>query len=148
MVPRSEGFLSGKTGVKMKKIFRSEKDVKDAVKIILKKYKAWYFMPVTGGYGKSGVPDFACVYKGHPIFIETKFGYNKPTPLQKLEMEKLYNSGAIVFVINENSVSVVDDLLLSLSMDATNIVMCSSFDNLRENGMFKETDTKCGQEIN
>ena len=122
----------------MKKTFKNEGDVKSAVKEILKSYGAWYFMPVTYGYGKSGVPDFCCVFEGNPIFIETKFGSNKPTALQKAEMERLYDSGAFVFVINENLISVVDDLLLALHMGSKETARYNSVINLKNFGMFKD----------
>ncbi len=39
-----------------------EKKVKDKVKKMLVEVGAYYFMPATGGYGRSGVPDLvACI---------------------------------------------------------------------------------------
>lgn len=122
----------------MKKVYRNEADVKGSVKAILKEYGAWYFMPMTGGYGKSGVPDFCCVYKGYPVFIETKHGNKKPTPLQCLQMEKIYDSGSPVFVINEDNLNVLNDLFLTLSMGAIEVAMYNSIVNLKKYGMFKE----------
>ena len=34
-----------------------EAKVKKKVVAVLKQHKAYYFYPVTGGYGRSGVPD-------------------------------------------------------------------------------------------
>ena len=41
-----------------------EKKVKNQVVSILKAHGAYYFYPVTGGYGASGVPDIVGCYKG------------------------------------------------------------------------------------
>ena len=39
-----------------------EKKVKKKIVAILKKHNVYYFYPVTGGYGASGVPDvIACI---------------------------------------------------------------------------------------
>ena len=124
----------------MKKVFKNEGDVKAAVKEILKSYGAWYFMPVTSGYGKSGVPDFCCIYKGVPVFIETKFGSKKPTPLQKKELKSLYDNGALAFVINEDLIPAVDDLFLALSMNALNVSSYNSLINLKKYGVFSSEE--------
>ena len=41
-----------------------EKKVKNKVVALLKQYGAYYFYPVTGGYGMSGVPDIVACYNG------------------------------------------------------------------------------------
>ena len=46
-----------------------EKKVKKKVTDILKSVGAYYFYPVTGGFGMSGVPDIICCYKGRFIAI-------------------------------------------------------------------------------
>jgi len=51
-----------------------EKKVKNAVVAILKEYGAYYFYPVTGGYGSSGVPDIVACHLGKFIGIECKAG--------------------------------------------------------------------------
>ena len=79
-----------------------EKKVKDAVKKILNEHGAYYFSPVTGGYGSSGVPDIvACV---HGVFfgIETKAGKGKPTALQEKNLMNIMNTGGVAILINEN----------------------------------------------
>ena len=66
-----------------------EKKVKDAVCKILKQRGAYYFFPVTGGFGRSGIPDIIACYKGNFVAIECKAGKNKPTALQDAEMFKI-----------------------------------------------------------
>lgn len=85
-----------------------EGKVKAAVKKLLDRHNIYYFMPATGGYGRSGVPDFICCVKGNFVAVETKAGKAKPTALQLREMEKIKDSGGLAFVINEDN---VDDLL-------------------------------------
>ena len=85
-----------------------EGKVKAAVKKLLDQHNIYYFMPATGGYGRSGVPDFICCVKGNFVAVETKAGKAKPTALQMREMERIKNSGGLAFVINEDT---VDDVL-------------------------------------
>jgi Holliday junction resolvase len=59
-----------------------EAKVKKKVVAQLKEMGAYYFYPVTGGYGASGVPDIVGCYRGMFFGIECKAGSNKPTPLQ------------------------------------------------------------------
>ena len=56
-----------------------EAKVKKAVKKMLDDRGAYYFMPATGGYGRSGVPDIVGCHKGIFFGIECKAGDNQPT---------------------------------------------------------------------
>jgi hypothetical protein len=94
-----------------------EKKVKDKVTKILKELKAWYFSPMTGGYGKSGVPDIIGCYKGKFFGIECKAGKNKPTPLQRLQLDAIYNSEGISLVINEGNIEDVREALTGVTQD-------------------------------
>lgn len=85
-----------------------EAKVKAKVYKILKEKKVYYFTPQTGGYGRSGVPDIICCYRGTFIGIECKAGGNKTTPLQEAEMEKIRMAGGKTFVINENNLHELD----------------------------------------
>jgi Holliday junction resolvase len=88
-----------------------EAKVKKKVVDVLKSNGAYYFYPVTGGYGRSGVPDIICCYHGVFIGIECKAGSNKPTPLQEAEMRKIRDAGGITLVVNETNINEVDTLL-------------------------------------
>jgi Holliday junction resolvase len=88
-----------------------EKKVKDKVKAILKEVGAYYFMPATGGYGKSGVPDIVTCFKGKFIGIECKAGDNKPTPLQKKALRDIELAGGISIWVNEENVGTVRQIL-------------------------------------
>lgn len=95
--------------------------VKNEVKKILNEHGAFYTMPVTGGYGRSGVPDFICCYHGMFFTIETKHLCTKflngekdskgPTALQLKTMQEIRNSKGITLVVDQNT---LEDLSLVL----------------------------------
>jgi hypothetical protein len=82
-----------------------ERAVKDKVVAQLKTLGAYYFYPVTGGYGASGVPDIVCCYKGRFIGIECKANGNKLTALQQMNLDKIAAQGGIALVIDETNVN-------------------------------------------
>ena len=82
-----------------------ERAVKDKVVAQLKTLGAYYFYPVTGGYGASGVPDVVGCYKGRFIGIECKANGNKPTALQQMNLDKIAAQGGIALVIDETNVN-------------------------------------------
>lgn len=81
-----------------------EAKVKAQVRKILDAYGAYYFSPVTGGFGKSGVPDIIACYKGNFIGVECKAGSNTPTALQLREMTRIKAAGGVAIVINETNI--------------------------------------------
>lgn len=91
-----------------------EKKVKTQVTSILKTFGAYYFYPITNGFGRSGVPDIVGSYKGKFFAIECKAGKGKPTALQLKEMIAINDSGARAIVVNENNIHDVAKLLESL----------------------------------
>jgi Holliday junction resolvase len=95
-----------------------EGKVKDAVTKILSDRGAYYFLPVSGGFGRSGVPDIVACYEGQFIGIECKAGNNEPTALQHAELAKIDKAKGVTLVINENNPSwvlhtldAIDDLI-------------------------------------
>jgi Holliday junction resolvase len=81
-----------------------EVKVKKKVVAILKELRAYYFYPVTGGYGGSGVPDIVGCYNGKFFGIECKAGKNKPTALQLKQLEAIKATGGVSLVINEDNI--------------------------------------------
>lgn len=81
-----------------------EKLVKSKVVSILKAAGAYYFYPVTGGFGNSGVPDIIVCHQGRFFGIECKAGKNKPTPLQEQNLERITAAGGVSLVINEENI--------------------------------------------
>ena len=88
-----------------------EKKVKDAVCTILKSHGVYYFYPVTGGFGRSGIPDIVGCYRGAFIAVECKAGKNKPTALQCAEMLKIDKAGGMSMWVNEETIYVVEDAI-------------------------------------
>ena len=91
--------------------------VKKKVVDVIKKHKAYYFYPVTGGFGRSGIPDIIVCHRGVFLGIECKAGTNKPTALQLAEMEKIRDAGGQAFTVNENSLFIVDELLTNIERE-------------------------------
>ena len=88
-----------------------EVKVKQRVTALLKTAGAYYFYPVTGGYGNSGVPDIVVCHNGRFIGIECKAGKNKPTKLQEKNLRDIAAAGGIALVINETNIGDVADIL-------------------------------------
>ena len=82
-----------------------ESKVKARCVAILKSYGAYYFYPVTGGYGRSGVPDIVACFLGRFLGVECKAGTNKPTALQEREMEHIRAAGGTTMVIREDNIN-------------------------------------------
>jgi hypothetical protein len=91
-----------------------EAKVKKIVTGQLKQLGAYYFYPVTGGFGRSGVPDIVGCYQGLFFAIECKAGNNKPTPLQQKNMGEIAQAGGLTWVVNEQNAHDVSATLLSL----------------------------------
>jgi Holliday junction resolvase len=82
---------------------KNEKGVKDKVKKLLVKHGWFYFMPPANAYGRSGISDFIALKAGVMLAIETKFGSNKPTAMQKAFLESINAESAFGFVVNEGN---------------------------------------------
>jgi Holliday junction resolvase len=88
-----------------------EAKVKNKVKKILDSLGCYHFSPLTGGYGRSGVPDIIVCHKGLFIAIECKAGKGKLTELQKYNMEQIKASGGLAIMVNEGN---IEELLTQL----------------------------------
>lgn len=88
-----------------------EKKVKVKVVAILKEFGAYYFYPVTGGYGASGVPDIVGCYKGRFFAVECKAGKGKTTALQDKNIAQIIACGGLAMVVNEDNIEDVRRLL-------------------------------------
>jgi Holliday junction resolvase len=88
-----------------------EKKVKNEIKKLLDQCGAYYFSPVTGGFGSSGVPDLVACIQGRFIGIEAKSGKGKPTALQEKNLITIMQKGGISILVNENG---IEDLKLLL----------------------------------
>ena len=88
-----------------------ERKVKLLVRKVLDELGAYYVMPVTGGYGNSGAPDFLVCLRGRFIGIECKAGKGRTTALQEKNLSQITQAGGIALVINEENVGVLTSLL-------------------------------------
>lgn len=77
-----------------------EGKVKKEVIAYLNERGAYFFMPVTGGYGRSGVPDIVACLNGKFVGIECKAGDNQPTALQVKNLKAIRSAGGLSFCVN------------------------------------------------
>jgi len=94
-----------------------EAKVKAKVRDALKRFGAYYVMPVTGGYGRQGAPDFLVCHNGHFIGVECKAGKGVVTPLQQKNLRDIQEAKGCAIVINENNLADLEGLLLKLSKE-------------------------------
>ena len=93
--------------------------VKAKVKALLKKYDIYHFMPATGGYGRSGVPDIIACMHGRFLAIECKAGNGKLTALQERELEIIEDAGGIAYVVYETDLEALEGALRAFIVDLT-----------------------------
>lgn len=94
-----------------------ENKVKRRVVAYLDNAGAYYFFPATGGYGKSGVPDVIACVNGRFVGIECKSGTNKPTALQRRNLDQIGHAGGYAIVVNETNVDDLPDLLNTITKE-------------------------------
>jgi Holliday junction resolvase len=95
----------------------NEAGVKREVKRLLKKYGWYYWMPPANAFGRAGIADFNAVHNGRFLAIETKFGSNRPTPLQQQFLDSIAAHGGLAIVITERNLGELEDLLSSVEKE-------------------------------
>ena len=88
-----------------------EAKVKDKVRKILDEMGAYYFMPMSFGYAKAGIPDIVGCHRGVFFGLECKAGKGTTTALQERELRRIKESGGIALVVNEENVDNLKTLL-------------------------------------
>jgi hypothetical protein len=88
-----------------------EGKVKKAVRQVLDGLGAYYVMPVTGGFGRQGAPDFLVCLEGKFFGIETKAGKGKLTLLQEMNLKRIIDCGGVALVVREGDVKYLPSLL-------------------------------------
>lgn len=91
--------------------YTCEADVKRRVKKLLEQHKWFWWMPPANGFGRTGISDFNALRDGVFIVIETKFGKNKPTPMQVGFMESVLSESGMAFVVNEENMAAFETWL-------------------------------------
>ena len=89
-----------------------EAKVKKKVREVLKALGAYYVMPITGGYGNSGAPDFVVCFNSGFIGIECKAGKGKTTALQEKNLAQIRSAGGLAIVINEENINELKERLI------------------------------------
>lgn len=83
---------------------RDENGVKKNVKKLLDHYKYFWWSNAASMYGKGGVSDICAIKNGLFLAIETKFGYRKPTDLQRAFLESINAETGYGFVVSEKNI--------------------------------------------
>lgn len=90
---------------------KNEKDVKAKVKKLLDKHGWFWWMPPANGFGKAGISDFNAIKNGVFMAVETKFGSNMPTAMQRAFLESVNTESCFGFVVNELSLEWFESFL-------------------------------------
>lgn len=85
-------------------VYRNEGDVKKQVKKLLTEHGYFFWMPSANAFGKAGTADICSLKAGVFLAIETKFGKNQPTPMQRGFLESVNAEQGFGFVVNEQRV--------------------------------------------
>jgi len=89
--------------------------IKELIKRVLEKHKAYVFMPVPTGFQSRSVDYFACV-KGRFIAIEAKAPGKVPTSRQDYVLGLIKDAGGLTFVCDSKaSVDKLDEALEKLA---------------------------------
>ena len=88
-----------------------EAKVKAAVKKLLDEMGIYHFSPFQAGMGRAGIPDIIACYNGLFLAIECKAGKGKTTALQEREINAIRAAKGLAFVINEENVDNIKELL-------------------------------------
>lgn len=88
--------------------YTNEADVKRQVKKLLDKHKWFWWMPPANGFGRTGISDFNALRAGVFLAVETKFGKNKPTPMQIGFLESVQTETGMAFVVNEQNLGALE----------------------------------------
>lgn len=92
-----------------------EGKVKDEVRKILKRHRAWFFAPVSNGMGVHGIPDYVACIKGRLVTVECKgTDAGRPTELQMVQMERIAEAGGYVFLATPGTLGALDSALTLL----------------------------------
>jgi penicillin-binding protein-related factor A (putative recombinase) len=80
-----------------------ESKVKQEIKKILSDNGIFYFMPFAGVFGRSGMADFICCYKGYFVAIEAKSTVGTQRGLQKLAEQQIKKSNGVYIIVNDKN---------------------------------------------
>lgn len=82
---------------------KKEKDVKEKIKALLN-FHGWFtWMPGANGFGAQGISDHLAIKNGVFLAVEAKFGYGKPTAMQKSFAAQILANDGFAFCVNEKT---------------------------------------------
>ena len=84
--------------------YNSERDVKTQVKKLLTAHEWLWWMPPANGYGRAGIADINAVRHGEFLAVETKFGKNTATVMQRKFLAQVLQAGGYALVVNETNI--------------------------------------------
>ena len=88
-----------------------ESKVKDKLRKYLSQLGIYHFMPAANGFGRAGIPDIIGCFNGQFVAFECKAGKGKTTALQDREIAAIQSTKGWAFVINEDNVDKIEELL-------------------------------------
>lgn len=88
-----------------------EGKVKAKLKKTLDEMGIWHFSPFQAGLGRAGIPDIIGCYNGLFVAFECKANGNKPTALQEREINAIRTAKGLAFVVDENNLDDIKELL-------------------------------------
>ncbi|MFM7011479.1 MAG: VRR-NUC domain-containing protein [Betaproteobacteria bacterium] len=88
-----------------------EGKVKARLKKHLDEMGIYHFSPFQAGMGRAGIPDVIGCYRGMFVAFECKAGKGKTTALQEREINAIRTAKGLAFVINEDNVDNIQELL-------------------------------------
>ena len=97
-----------------------EGKVKAFVRKVLDYNRVYYVMPVTGGYGRSGAPDFLCCINGQFVGFECKAAAGHATVLQLKAMQDIESCGGRAWLVTPHTAATVLQLLAKLEIPPEN----------------------------
>ena len=92
-----------------------EGKVKNEIKKVLTKRGVWFFMPVAGPFGRHGIPDFICCYKGNFLAIEAKAPKGQPTELQLETLSQISSADGWTVIAYDGET--VDSVLTAIDVN-------------------------------
>lgn len=105
-----------------------ESKVKEKIKLLCKKYGAYYQLEIKDGRATNGTPDFIICHRGEFAGVEAKAGKGKPTALQYARLLEIRAAGGAAFIINERNLNDLEEWLAELPQ----VVNGTTFDNLSD----------------
>lgn len=82
---------------------KNEKGVKHKVKAVLTKHGWYWWMTPANGFGRSGIADICAVKAGVFMVVETKFGKNIVSAMQRGFLNSIHAEQCFAFVVDEDN---------------------------------------------